>query len=327
MNRIAQTLTDTRRALYASTYDADFRSFVAALRILTVDTSTLRESSRRKVAYSPGELTRAVNDLLRKARLNDKLVAGGYDPVPNVDWGKIIFFTARKYANRMSADLQDVIGEFMLDIIAGERSNSIRNTGQWRGNVVDEIEGWAMQGASKNHMEALMTKWSKHKLYNMMRTDEARTNPDMGFDSGDAPDDLGKGSRRMYENIFTMEGLTRDMMSNWTALIRSNPVMRDLVRKIHKSLARRDDDYGLIFQAYMQEPSASIRDLLEISVEGTDPDTGRETRLPLWRALNLNPEKPGSHVGGLGYRIKNMRELLKSMFPEIESVLRDLQAR
>lgn len=331
--KIAAQLKRAKRQVW-QTMPEDFRVIAACARIFHEanqvahrQAAVARQARRHKTAYSARDITMAVNQLLDRNKVNQKLQQDGLPPVPNIDWGKVIVSSMRKYAYRMPMDMEDAIAELFTDMLAGDRGTKIRDRGAWKHNIIEQIEAWARDGYDKRRMEGSLVMWTKNKAENMMRTYEAlNINDDTGFDSGEAPGDSLRGQGRMYESLFTFEGLTRDMMGNWMSMSRRNPVLKDLVQRIRRKLEQRGDEYALIFEAYMQDPSASMDDLLDEEVFATDPSSGAQGRIPLWMALGFNPDD-SSNKGKLGYRIKKLRELLISMYPVIESTLRDLQMK
>lgn len=328
-NRLASYLRSAQRSIYASSTPSEFRALVAMARIFHDTARIERRASRNVRAYSARDLTMAINSLIQREGIDRRLQADGLPPVPKVDWGKVIVRNSRKYVPK-SMDQEDFVAELFTDMLAGKRVNTIRETGDWRNNIMGEIEAWAREGYDKARMEATLGKFTQNKAYNMLRTEMVRVNPDSGFESGEAdPEALGKG--RLFESLFTLDGITKDMMGNWMSMSRRNPVLTDLVRRIQDKLQKRDDDYAHIFSAYMQDPAATANELLEVTINGVDPKTGQRGRMPLWQALGfdepLDTNTRNSNKVKFNNRLKNLRKILVGMYPEIESVLQDLQMR
>ena len=130
--RIASFLRQAQLDVYHNTTTPEYRALVAMARIFhDVDASETspRKASRSKRAYTARDLTMAIDSLIQRERLNQKLTADGHDPVPKIDWGRIIIMNARKYAQVAKIDLEDFVGELFTDLLAGERARTVRETG------------------------------------------------------------------------------------------------------------------------------------------------------------------------------------------------------
>jgi hypothetical protein len=331
--RLAAYLHQAQLHLYRQATTRDFRAAVAMARIFHDTNPKSRFASRRvKKAYSDRDLTVAINQMIAREGVNKRLTEEGHDPIPSdINWGRVILLHAKKYARVAKVDINDFVGELFADMLAGQRGRSVRETGSWRNNIIGEIEEWGRQDYNKARMVKTLAQFTKNKAYNMMRTEQVRLNPDTGFDSGDAPEGGAAGGGRLFESLFTLDGITKSMMGNWMSLSRRNPVLTDLVNKVEEKLSKRDDEYAFIFNAYMQDPSAPLSELLDTVIMAKDPETGARGRMPLWHALGF-PENDSSgarnsNKANLSYRVKKMRAILNNMFPEVESFLRDLSIR
>ena len=312
--KLAMQLKEARREVYRS-LPSEVRALHAILRLAS-------SPKRQKKAFSKGQITQLVDKMLVSEGISRDLAKDGLE-VPAIDWGKIYLVAVNSVARKLRlADTQreDFLVDVVGDMVMGQSVMSLRNTGPWKHNLMEQVEIWVRDGWSDKRIEATLTNWIKDKVMNLYKRWRAESGPaDVGFQRG-APSDDYKG-RDIYENLFTLDGLSSGQLSGYYSIMRSNPFAKDLVNKIRKKLDQRSDDLGLIWEAYMGDPSASMRDLLNEEVTGPN-----RRKMPLWEAMGYE-EGASSNVGKIGNKIKNLRKFLRTLWPDIDDVMRDMSSR
>jgi len=310
-NKLANHVRKAKRKVYAS-LPAEIRTLHALMRLA---------SPRRKRAFSEGQITKLVEQMLDREGIRRELEGDGLE-IPTIDWGKIFKVGVNSMARKLNLEhtqREDFLNDVVGDMIMGQSIMSLRDTGPWKRNLMEQIEDWVREGYNDNRIKASLTKWVKMKVSNLYKRWKAETgDADTGFQQG-TPDD-GYEGRDTFEDLFTLDGLSSGQLSGYYSLMRSNPAAKQLIEKIKKELNQRYDDLGMIWEAYMNNPASSMRELLKVDVTFK---AGARGKVPLWRALGFE-EGDSSNPGKLGYRVKKLRKFLRNKWPDIDDVLRDL---
>lgn len=313
--KIANQLKQSSRAIY-QTVPKEFRAIYAMLRIASAPRVP-------KKAYAKSDITRLVNQMLKSEGIARDLEAQGLR-VPNIDWGKLFMVAISQMARRYDmsqTQKEDFLVDVVGDMVMGQSIITVRDTGPWKRSLTKQIQEWVEAGYDDNRIKASLISWIKDKIANLYKRwlVQRGHGDDIGFEVG-SPSDEYQG-RDVYENLFTLDGLSRAQMSTYQSLIRSNPVVRDIVKRITQQLERRDDSIGYIWQAYLNDPAATLQELFTVPVDATIE--GRRQRVPLWKAMGY--DGPNQKRQKLDYHVKKLRKHLKQMWPDIDDVLRDLQ--
>jgi len=326
-SKIAQHVNDAQRRVYAS-LPHEMRVAHALARILQItgkqeqahrivaNLVQRKFGKRHVVAYSEGMITKLVEDEIRKEGVRDELEIFG-ESLPNLDWGKYYLTIVNKFTRKFNLDKfqrDEILSEVVSDTVMGTTLLPDRGRSTaWKHNVVGYLQEWAEAGHDERTIKKLLFKFLGDKTTNIVKRYMAvHVKQEKSFESGRPGDDYDGGG--MYEDLFTMDGLSSGQMSSYMSLLRDNPEVRNLVKTMDKWLQRQDDEYSLIWKAYMSDPTASMENILKNKVRGPGGS------MPLWEALGFE-ENSRSNVGKLAYRLKKLQALLKRKWPEIEDAL------
>lgn len=314
--KISRQIKQAQRDVYQS-IPKEYRVLHALVRIANAP-------RRPKKAYSQSDITRLVDQMLKSDGVVRNLETEGLD-VPRIDWGKLFMVAisqmARKY-NMSQTMREDFLADVVADMVMGQSIITLRDTGAWKHSLTGYIEEWVKEGYDENRIKAVLTNFIKDKLANLHKRwlSQRGHGDDIGFEVG-SPDEDYKG-REIYENLFTMDGLSTGQMGSYQSLMRKNPVVKDLVDRITRQLERRDDTMGYLWQAYLKDPAASLSEIIEVPVDANID--GRRQVAPLWKAMGF--DGPDQDRRKVDYHVKKLRKHLKSMWPDLDDVLRDLKA-
>jgi len=312
--KVAQHIRQAQRKIYQSV-PKELRALHAMLRISS--------EPRKKKAFSQGDITRLINQMLDRGGITKNLTEEGL-AIPNIDWGKLFMVAISQMSHKLNLSntlreefLNDVVG----DMVMGQSIMTVRETGPWKQNLMEQIEEWVLDGYNENRIKASLTSWIKNKIQNLWKRWKAQRGhtDDIGFEVGSPGDDYQ--GKDVYENLFNMDGLTGGQMGHYQRLIRQNPVVKDIVDRITRKLEQRDDTIGYLWQAYLKDPTATLEHLLTISVDATVD--GRRQSVPLWEAMGF--DGPNESRQKVNYHVKKLRKHLKTMWPDIDDILRDLK--
>jgi hypothetical protein len=312
MNRIALRLKQASRTIYAS-LPPQIRALHAITRIAGI----------QKRAMSVNDINRVVEHSLKMNEQIQILVRDGHK-IPNIRWGSVFHAAVKSVARQhkwsrtqIETYLNDVVG----DMVMGQSILGLRDRGLWKHNLATQIAEWMKDGKSDSEIGKLLTRWVQDKASNLAKRDRAQTGPaTTSFEPG-APSEEQQKTREIFENLFVMDGLSSGQMAGYRSLLRTNHEARQLVERIHKVLGRRDEEMGHIWEAYMSNPSGSLRDVLKEEVHTTI--AGRRTKVPLWEALGFE-EGAAQNAGKLLYKVRKLRSWLKKQWPDVEDVVQGI---
>lgn len=329
-NRIASIIRQARSEVYSSLPE-DFRAFSALVRIAQHAGVEIHRPgrgrrarmTRRRVkkAYDKKDITRGVNQLLKRERVDQQLLDAGMPPLPDVDWGWVIVMNARKFARYSHVDTEEFIAELFSDMIAGSRLNTLRDYGPLKHNIVKQLKEWGMEGKGKRDIERLLATWTQRMAKAMLNTEAARARTlddrSIGYDSVNAPGEQEEMRGQIFDDIFQLGGgATTDMMNMWHSMQPgSDPIWRDLLRRINDFFEEYGEEYGLIWSVYMRNPKANMPEILneEVIWEGE-----RQTLAEVlgFKMETLRDQR--NSMSKLRYRLNKMFDLVKKRFPDLK---------
>lgn len=290
-----------------------FNALKALIRVAGYGTPPLR----LKKAYSQGDITRLIDHQLDREGINQSLAAEGLD-IPRIDWGQLFMVALAQQTRKLElsqTQREDFLADVVSDMILGQSISGLRDTGPWKLNLAEQIGEWVRDGFDENRIKATLTNWIKNKIYNIYRRYLAEVGPaDIGFQRGAPQDDGGFGS--VYEELFSMDELTPSRFRSVEKILRDREVAA-LISRMTAELSRRDDRAGYVWQAYISNPSATGRQLMEIPVEATIE--GRRVVVPLWEALGF--DGPDESRQRINYQVNQARKEIQKLWPQIKTVL------
>jgi hypothetical protein len=293
-----------------------YRSIPKNLRVLhSLARIAAHGKPRKKKAFRKQDITRLVDQQLAQDLRGTDLEA------PDIEWGKLFMVAISVMARKMNMSdtmrddfLSDVVG----DMVMGQSVMSLRDTGEWKNTLTEEIRDLLEQGYTEDRLKGSLTTWIKNKIFNLWkRWKKQRENESGGgFQHGRPPEDYQ--GKEVFEELFEVDGLSSGQMSGYMKMINRNPEVTNLLKEVTKTLERRDDELGILWRAYIENPNASGPELLneEVRINGK--------RMTLMDYFGYDPEAYNTNKGKINYKIEKLRGLLKRMWPEIEDVLRDL---
>lgn len=278
----------------------------------------------QRLAFSAGEIDRAVQQALQKEHIPMILADKGLS-LPDIKYGDIFKVTMNSLARKWRLDRQqreDMLAEVLGDMIVGQSLSGIIDRGPWKHTLASQIQEWVASGMDQRHIEATLARWITHKLgviYNrwILRNQDAPYGIEQGDDDGGGG---GSESKNLLQSVLSLDTVDSRIMGNYHSMLRHNPQARDIVLRIGEMLDQRYDDLGLIWQAYTEDPGASIRELLAAPVY---PEARAPHKIPLWQALGY-AEDSGSNPGKLHNQIKNLRKVLRTLWPEIDRIIAEM---
>lgn len=302
--KVAQALAKGRRKVYAS-IPLPIRALHALVRI-----------ARVKVAFSKNDINRIVDQMMTKEGVYKRFEKQGLTP-PDINYGDLFYIAVNTVGRKFRFSQQqreDYLNDIVGDMVMGKSIITLRGTGEWKHNLTEQVAIWVEDGWSDDRIKKTLVKWIMDKVMNLAKRERAERGPVTETLEQGRPNSDAMG---IYEDMFTMDGLTKSQMSHYQTLMRTNHDARNLVQKIQKVLERRNDELGYLWQAYTSDPSATMRDLVYAEVRTP------EGVLPLWEALGY-PDATSNVAGKVHFQIKKLRAYLESQWPVIQEVLAEM---
>ena len=301
--------------------------------------------ARKKITASISQETKIANALVRLASLTGRrrgkkalssihieravqqhFAREGFENPPNIPWVDVFERPVSRLSRMNNWDREqedEIILSTLQDILMG-RDLAVEGGKQWAyGNMATNIQDLLRQGKSEQDILKILQNQVKRQALIVasrmgLYVRQHGRAKDVPFDPTYSPKDHADGGgQNLILDLLDFDSLSRQQANEFMHIQDTNPLMRDLLRKIDRRIEQKAGwKVKLIWKAMKENPSwTKLVDLGRTEVEYTDPNDGRVKIKPVYEAIGK------TRARDVKYEVKKLRNTLGELKSEVKEMI------